>query len=149
MDRRSGVDRRKRSWASFVAPFLYRRRTHVRRLADRRTIVQLDLYNEPLLIAITLVLLLSIADAFMTLILIQNGAIEMNPVMAFFLNSGPFAFVMVKYLMTALSVVIVVALHYVCVPYLRFFVRDLITLFAGGFAAVVSWEVFLTFRYLF
>jgi hypothetical protein len=148
VERRRGRDRRKKRLSDLLAPFTHRRRARVRRLSDRRTIVQLDLYSKPVLPAIVLVCVLSMVDAYMTLFLIGHGAVEMNPVMDYFLRQGLLTFVLVKYMLTAMSVILVVALHYVYIPFMRIFVSDLIMVFAGVFAAVVSWQIYLTMRYV-
>lgn len=95
-----------------------------------------------------LVLALSLTDAWFTLVLIDHGAIELNPVMDFYLQKGASTFVGVKYMLTAASVIIIVAFNYVFIPHFKLFIRDLLKLFAGGFAAVVSWELFLMARFI-
>jgi len=95
-----------------------------------------------------LVLALSLTDALFTLVLVDNGAVELNPVMEFYLSRGAATFVWVKYMLTAASVIIIVAVNYVFIPQVKLFMRDLLKLFAGGFAAVVSWELILIARFI-
>lgn len=108
----------------------------------------MDYYHPPLLISITLILLLSVADAFLTLFLMDHGAIELNPFMAFFIELGSLPFLMVKYILTAFSVITVVICNYVFFRYLKIFTRDLLHLFTLAFSLVIVWEIILTFRYV-
>ena len=55
-------------------------------------------------------MLLSCADAFMTLQLLQRGMIEANPVMAVILGHGATAFLVSKMLMTGTSILVLVFL---------------------------------------
>jgi hypothetical protein len=84
----------------------------------------------------------------LTLLLVNEGAQELNPVMTYFLTFGPTNFLIVKYLLTSLSVVIVVLLNHMVIRRVRFPIGDLLQYFAGCFAAVVIWEAFLLVRYV-
>jgi hypothetical protein len=148
IDRRSGKDRRKRSFSVLRRPFSPGRRRTLRRKSDRCRFFLFDYYSPKLFVAIVMVLLLSVADAFLTLMLISEGAQELNPVMAYFLALGPNIFLMSKYLITAASVVIVVLLNYITFQRVRFPMGELLRYFAGCFAAVVIWETFLLVRFV-
>ena len=94
------------------------------------------------MIAISLVLFLSLLDALLTLTLIAQGATELNPVMHYFLGHGPQIFLLVKYGLTALSVMIIViakepisARYHISVGILH--------AFAAFFGGVVIWEFYL------
>lgn len=148
IERRSGIDRREQGFGKLGSIFYYRRRRFVRRACDRRKIVLLDKYSGSILAMMGVVLLLSLTDAWFTLILIDHGAVELNPVMDFYLKLGPAAFVWVKYMLTAVSVSLIVAFNYVLIPSIKIVLGDLLKLFAGGFAAVISWEVFLLIHFV-
>ena len=90
------------------------------RREDRRRIHLFDVYNPKIFYAVTIILLLSVIDAFLTLWLLGEGATELNPVMAYFLLFGPVIFMIAKYALTSASVVIVVVLNYVCIQHIRF-----------------------------
>jgi hypothetical protein len=62
-----------------------------------------DRYGRRSVLTIFAALLLSIADAFLTLKLVGLGATEINPVMDFCLRLGPATFLGVKYALTALG----------------------------------------------
>ena len=149
IERRSGIDRRNSRFGAFRRLIYAGRRRHLRRADDRRKLALLDHYSPRIFAVIIAVLFLSLMDAILTLILISHGAVELNPVMAFFLAKSDSAFLIAKYLLTAGSVVIVVLINYVFIRIFRSHVRDLLVYFAGCFALVVAWELFLMVRYVY
>ena len=67
-------------------------------------------WHEPYLLFLSLtILLLSVADAFLTLTLIMGGATEANPFMAFILRDHPELFAVVKMGLTGVGVLVLVA----------------------------------------
>jgi len=148
MDRRSDSDRRRRGLPSLKSLMMYRRRRYLRRESDRRGLALLDYYHPPLLISIILVLVLSVIDAMLTLMLMDHGAVELNPVMAFFIELGSVPFFVFKYCLTAFSVCIVVVFNYYFFRHLKIYTGYLLQFFSLCFAAVIIWELFLTFRYV-
>ena len=120
----------------------------MRRQADRRRFYLFDYYSPKIFFVVTLILLLSVMDALLTLWLLGEGARELNPVMAYFLNFGPNAFMAAKYLITSASVIIVVLFNYILVQRANFRLGNLLPYFAGCFAAVVIWELVLFARYV-
>ena len=145
-ERRSGEDRRSRRWGNLVWLLKTGKRRRLRRTSDRRSLRFLDYYSPRLFYALILVLLLSVTDALLTLWLIEQGANEVNPVMAYFLRFGPNTFMLVKYFLTSMAVTIVVLLNYVFIRYLGVQFRVLMHFFAGCFGMVVAWELFLIVR---
>lgn len=92
-----------------------------------------------------IVLCLSLLDAALTLILLDRGAVELNPVMRYYLTHGSVVFVLIKYGLTALALMIIVALHAVISA--RYRIGSLLPLFCGlVFASVVIWELYLLAR---
>src|SRR3981081_2581363 len=81
-ERRARADRRRRVWWSvWYGSFNPRRRTPPRRLDDSG-FHSLDWHSAHLLAVAIVILLLSVSDAFLTMMLLQGGADEVNPVMA-------------------------------------------------------------------
>lgn len=148
IERRSGKDRRQMSMAGIARLFFNGRRQNLRRADDRRKLALMDRYSSRIFAVIVVILFLSLFDAVLTLVLISHGAVELNPVMAYFLSKGDMVFLVTKYLLTAMSVTIVVLINYVFIRLLRSHVRDLLVYFAGSFALVVVWELFLMVRYV-
>ena len=67
-------------------------------------------WHEPYLLFLSLtILLLSVADAFLTLTLIMGGATEANPFLAFILRDHPELFAVVKMGFTGVGVLVLVA----------------------------------------
>jgi hypothetical protein len=147
IDRRSGHDRRQ-GVLSLKNIWSRRRRRQLRREDDRKKIVLFDHYSRSIVIIVVAILLLSVLDAFLTLFLIEHGAIELNPVMAYFLDINTTIFLITKYALTAMSVVIILLLNYAVVRNLNLQARSLLNFFAGIFILVVAWEIFLVARYV-
>jgi len=146
VERRSGRDRRTQRFGDIRWLLKTGRRRQVRRQADRRKLLLLDAYPSNMLYAISLILMLSVADAMLTLWLIGKGAMEINPVMAYYLKLGPNIFMIIKYLMTASAVTIIVLLNYTIIRSFRIQIGHLLNGFAGCFIMVVMWELFLVMR---
>jgi hypothetical protein len=101
--KRSGQDRRTKPTSPFSLASLRGSRKTVRRKEDVSTHYYVDLYGRGEGLLFVFILLLSVADAFLTLELIGNGMSEFNTVMDYYLRLGPLPFVLVKYLMTAVG----------------------------------------------
>jgi hypothetical protein len=83
------------------------KRKKARREGDKKKCIFVDLYSTRLLIAVSFLLSLSCVDAYLTLALIEKGSVvELNPLMASFLNVGVFQFSLIKFIITALSLII-------------------------------------------
>lgn len=99
------------------------RRKSVRREVEKKTFIYVDLYSTRLLIAVMSLLLLSCLDAYLTLELIGRGhVVEANPIMAFFLDYGPTPFTVVKFVITAVCLIILclfknVRVTRICLPF--------------------------------
>jgi hypothetical protein len=110
MDRRLRRERRRRVWWSVLyGSFNPRRRSSPRRLDDSG-FHGLDWHAAHLLAVALGILILSVADAFMTVTLLSGGAYEVNPVMAAVINRSATAFAGLKMALTGTSVVMMVFL---------------------------------------
>jgi hypothetical protein len=143
LDRRSGKDRRSSKHFQFVNQLVTGRRAGSRRFIDRRRVAYYDRYHPSLLRLVVLVLLLSVADAILTVNLIRRGAVELNPVMDFYLTVGPKAFLAVKYLLTSLSVFILVVYSNMRPKGSRLSIASLFPWIIAALASVVVWEIYL------
>jgi hypothetical protein len=86
--------------------------THIRRRESRREGDLLDSYTDwyghwPFAAALTIILL-CFADTFLTIVLIGNGAIEINTLMDLFIQKDLFMFTVVKMTMTGTGLIILV-----------------------------------------
>jgi Domain of unknown function (DUF5658) len=109
-ERRVRTDRRNRVlWSVLYGSFNPRRRRPARRLDDTR-FQPVDWYSAHLLAVSIGILLFSAADAFLTGVLLVNGADEINPIMAVFVYRSVAAFAAMKMGMTSVSIVVMVFL---------------------------------------
>jgi hypothetical protein len=107
-DRRLAMDRRTMSWRTFLQSGLTPRRRSPRRDAERHGLV--DWHKPHLLVLSITILLLSVADAFLTLTLMKHGATEANPLMNYLLAEHPRFFGSAKMVLTGVGVLVLVAL---------------------------------------
>jgi len=106
---RRGADRRKRVLWSLVYGSFHPRRRGPRR-AGEGTLTAVDWHHPQWLAIGTLIVALSCADAFLTLVLIGQGAYEMNPLMAPLVGGSAVGFAMIKIGLTAVGVVLLTQL---------------------------------------
>jgi hypothetical protein len=104
-ERRRGGDRRKSPTSPLSWRSLFGSRRHSRREADKANHWYVDRYDSASVLAFVCTLLLSVADAFLTLMLVHDGATELNPVMDFYLKEGP-PFILAKYLLTSTCLIL-------------------------------------------
>jgi hypothetical protein len=110
VERRAPLERRRRRvWSVFYGSFNPRRRCASRRAGDAR-FHSLDWYSAHLLAVSIGISLLSGADAFLTLTLLNSGADEINPIMAALLERGAAEFTVFKMTSTGLCVIALVVM---------------------------------------
>jgi Domain of unknown function (DUF5658) len=109
-DRRQRAERRHRLWwAVCYGSFNPRRRTPPRRFDDS-SFHSLDWHGAHLLAVAIGISLLCVGDAFLTLVLLQRGAVEVNPLMAQLVYRNVAAFAAVKMALTGIGIVLMVVL---------------------------------------
>jgi hypothetical protein len=107
-DRRSKVERRSRTLGAYVYGAFKPRRVGGRRASDRLYPV-ID-WHSPRVLALALaILIFSCVDGALTLVLLEHGAIEANPLMALFLPHNLNWFVFVKLGLTSSCLMVLVA----------------------------------------
>jgi hypothetical protein len=110
VDRRRPHDRRNRVWWSVVyGSFNPRRRRPSRRVLEERY-HSIDWHDAHLLAVAIGILLLSAADALMTVRLLSGGADEVNPIMALVVNRSAAVFAIVKMTLTGMGLMVMVTL---------------------------------------
>ncbi len=97
------TDRRKKPTNPFSLASLFGSRRTIRRVEDQKTHYYVDRYGLGSGLFFMGALLLSTLDAFITLQLIAAGGQEVNPVMHFLLQFGPYPFLGVKYVTTGIA----------------------------------------------
>ncbi len=108
VDRRRTPDRRAQPTAALTSPFGLRRRKAGRRAGERDNIY-VDIYS-PRAVAILLgIFLLNIGDAAFTLLWLQRGGTEGNPIMQAMLDIGVGAFLFQKCIVVGIWLLILIA----------------------------------------
>lgn len=108
MERRKATERRRHSFGAYLRGAWTPRRRAGRRVHDH--IYPLIDWHSPRVFALVFAILcLCVADGALTIVLMANGAIEANPVMALFLPHALGWFAAVKLTLTAAGMFILVA----------------------------------------
>lgn len=138
IENRAMTDRRTLSWRTVFYGFLRsRRRDHRRELEQE--VRFLDWHHPWLFFLAVGTMLLSSLDAFMTLLLIERGMVEINPVMAAVMGQSTELFAATKLSMTAAGVLMLVYLAKA--RFLNRFRTGLfLTLIFTGYACLVCYE---------
>ena len=104
-ERRSNSDRRKFPTRPFSKYILKGKRRHARRDEEDQN-YYVDGYDAKYLALVLSILVLCVCDAYFTLKIIHYGGKELNPLMIKFLDKFPEMSLLVKYLVTAICLVI-------------------------------------------
>ena len=121
------------------------RRAVLRREEDKRRFNLIDRYQSRLMLSIVLLLCLSVSDGFLTLYLIDNDMYELNPLMAYLLRWGPFAFITGKFLLTSFGVTCLVVVSSSYMFGFRVRVKKLMSVMIVLYSAVLLWSTYLAF----
>ena len=146
LELRSTIERRRVTWRTVVYGFALSRRHMHRRAADDEVIF-LDWHHPWLFFLATGTMLLSCADAFLTLQLIDRGMVEANPFMRIVMEQGTTVFTSTKLAMTAFGIFVLVFLAKA-----RFLNRLrtglFLTMFFTFYACLVCYELVNLFKLL-
>jgi hypothetical protein len=145
-DRRNGAERRSRTLRSLIAGSWQARRRNPRRSESLR-LGSIDWHAPQWLAAALLVLLLSLTDTFLTLVLVQHGAVEVNPIMAPLVLGSGRSFAFLKLALTASAVTILVALTRVR-AFGRLLAGPILVGTALLYAVLISYELWLVDRFV-
>lgn len=135
------VDRRRLSFQTLFGTLFINRRREIRRDEDQLN-SYIDWYGPWPLVATTSIILMSCLDAFFTLILINNGAVEMNIFMDWLIQKDFQTFTTVKIIATSLAV-IVLLMHLNFRVYRIFVVRYLMYALVPMYMALIIYEIML------
>ena len=137
--------RRDPSFKGFVIGCIRCQRREQRR-ADCNSHYQTDWYDAKLFLMALALLFLSITDAAMTMTLLNNGAVEVNPFMNFLLKQSTHTFVYTKIILTSVCILVLVA-HYHSKLFNTFRVDILLTFALTVYSMLVAYEMFLYISY--
>jgi len=143
---RAITDRRTFSWRTVFYGFM-RSRRHVHRRDADDDVIFLDWHHPWLFFLATGTMLLSCADAFLTLQLLNGGMIEANPVMRAAMSQSTLLFTSTKLAMTAFGILVLVYLakaHFLN----RFRTGLLLTLMFSCYCCLVCYELVSLFAML-
>ncbi|MDY6948595.1 MAG: DUF5658 family protein [Pseudomonadota bacterium] len=140
-ERRSGVERRRYSVAAYWRGALNPRRRAGRRTSDHSYPI-VDWHSPRVLALVMLILGLSVLDGVLTLMLMTQGANEVNPVMALFVPHNLGWFAAIKLGLTSLGAAVLVACARM--KLFRLFPGELLLyLVVACYIALVGYELFL------
>ena len=139
-DRRANHDRR-RSVLHALWHGNFARRRHAPRRHTERHVVVTDWFHAQWLAVGIGILLLCAADALLTLTLISNGAVEVNPLMEPLVKGSDHSFGIWKIGLTAMGVLVLTLLARV--RYWGSAVGTILYVVLGAYAILVAYEVFL------
>ncbi len=143
-DKRDELERRDFTWRTVFFGFTRSRRREHRRLVDD-DVVFLDWHHPWLFFLATGTMLLSCADAFLTLQLIDRGMIEINPVMGAVMAHSTILFTSTKLAMSGIGILILVFLAKS--RFLnRFRTGAFLTVFFSFYASLVCYELVSLFN---
>lgn len=138
---RSELDRRNFGWRTVFFGFLRSRRRDTRRETEAEPIYT-DWHHPWLFFLSVGTMLFSSLDAFMTLQLLQRGAVEINPLMALVIGHSAFMFAATKVTLTGFGILVLVFLSKA-----RFMNRIragiMLTVFFSFYACLVCYEFVL------
>ncbi len=138
-EKRTAEDRRRFDWRTVLYGFLRSRRRQLRRNADA-DIIFIDWHHPWLFFLAVGTMLLSCTDAFLTVVLLDLGMVEANPVMASLLGQGTALFAATKMAFTGFGILTLVFLSKS--RFLdRFRTGLILTIFFMAYACLVCYEI--------
>lgn len=137
MDRRAVADRRKQPTPIWSFHTFFGRRRWFRRKSDREKGGYLDRYSPTIFFLIILILALNILDSLFTMIILDLGGREFNPVLRSVMTLHGDQFWIYKFIMVSFSLVLL-CLH----QGFRFF-RGIIIAITTIYLLIVLYQVFL------
>jgi hypothetical protein len=142
-ERRVQQDRREKPTRLNGMHLLRGRRRNARRSEDGRNGFYVDLYGRRALIIIATIFILSVIDGYLTLSLVKQGAVEANPIMRFYLNLHPMAFLFVKYTISYISVFLLLIHKNFYILNSSLSVKHALIAILSIYAALILWELIL------
>ena len=143
INKRSGKDRRAKGGPKFRSLIFGGCRENVRRREDTKKIVYVDRYSSGLFFTIISILFLCVIDALLTLLLSNQGNYKINPVMAYFLDIGPYTFFISKYLLTIIPTIFLLIYSHMVIRIIKVSTRSVLYLIAVFYLTVVVFQIYM------
>ena len=141
--REVAIDRRRNTWRTFVGSLVHRRRVVRRREGDSDDPHYVDVHEPYLFYVAVAALMLCVADAFFTTLLINfYGSQELNPVMDYFIKTDIQYFFIVKFGLTSAGIIFLVV-HKNFKIFNRISGYQILHGCLFGYALLVSYELFM------
>ncbi len=144
-ERRKLPDRRQASTKPLSRYSLKGGRKETRR-ADESKHYYVDWYEPRYFIMIVLILILCVMDAYLTLKILNFGGQELNPLMLLFFNKNPELSMVFKYMITAVSV-IVILIHKNFIVFGKVKVYHFIYAIFSVYVVLVAYESYILFSH--
>ena len=143
INKRSGKDRRAKNGFNFRSLLFGGCRETIRRREDTKKKFYFDRYSPGLFFTIVSILFLCVIDALLTLFLSAQGNYKINPVMAYFLDIGPYAFFISKYLLTIIPTIFLLIFSNMVIRIINVSTRSVLYLMAAFYLAVVVFQLYM------
>jgi hypothetical protein len=133
------LDRRQTSLTTILGSLVHRRRRYSRR-EDDHVNSYTDWYGHWPVVATILIILLCFADAFLTMVLLSKGAVELNILMDWLIQKDAHLFTVVKMSVTGAALIVLV-LHFNFRIYKYIAVRYLIYALVPLYSLLIAHEL--------
>lgn len=140
-EKRTQTDRRQEPTSPWAAFSSGGQRSRHRRVAEHCREYYVDRYPVLTLAFVVLLLACSIADAVITICLLEDGYHELNPVLSHLLAKGLLPFLLGKYALTATGLPLLLLLNNHFMFGSRFRVSYLIPIFVGAYVVLLSYQL--------
>lgn len=138
-DERRADTRRRFSAVTFLGALFKQRRRHIRRDLDRIN-SYIDWYGPWPFLASVVIIVLCFTDALLTMILLNNGAMEMNVLMDWLIKHDVRTFAITKMVITGLAIIVLV-MHFNFRFYRIIAVRYLIYALVPVYVLLIAHEI--------
>ena len=146
IERRNTTDHRRTPTRPLSRYSIWGRRKKARREAEDKN-YYVDRYEPHYFILISLILALCVLDAYFTLKIIDFGGKELNRFMLVFMYSKPISALVFKYLVTAVSITIIL-IHKNFIVFGKVRVFYLIYVFFSVYLTLVAYEAVVFFNHI-
>ncbi len=144
--KRNSQDRRKRTILPLKYLLFGGKRKTIRRREDQNKLIILDNHNYRFGILAIIILILSVMDGLLTLNLIELGAFEINPIVSTLVSINPYLFIFIKYLVTAVGIVILILFNNYRSKIFGMRVAKLLSIYAIFYIFVIGYELYLKYH---
>jgi hypothetical protein len=140
---RAQTDRRNRPTSPLDAFRPSGRRVRPRRSAERHGAFFTDRFEAVALVMVVTLLILTTVDGVLTIVLLDINSEEANPLMWHLLKVGPHAFLLGKYVLTAIGLPFIIVYKNYPLFKTRFRVGFLLPVFISMYLALISYQCIL------